>query len=58
MFTQSKLGNALMVAGIVTGMLYSWKHKTGFGKAVLFTAGGAVAGILIGGAVTKFYAPA
>lgn len=52
---RSKLGNILGTAGIVAGIVYGMRTKKGFGKTAMFCGLFAVAGVLIGNSVTKFY---
>jgi len=52
---KTKLGNILGTAGLVAGIIYGMKSNKGFVQTALFTTGFAIAGVLIGNSLTKYY---
>jgi hypothetical protein len=51
----SKLGKLMLTVGLVGGAFYGYKSGKKPTTIALLAAGGAIAGLLIGNAVTNFY---
>lgn len=51
----SKLGKLMLAVGIVGGAFYGYQTGKKPVTTVMLAAGGAIAGLLIGNAITKFY---
>lgn len=51
----SKLGKLMLTVGLVGGAFYGYQTAKKPATIAMLAAGGAIAGLLIGNAITKFY---
>jgi xanthosine utilization system XapX-like protein len=51
----SKFGNVLGTAGVLSGIFFAMKNNKSIGATAFYALGFGIAGILIGNSITKFY---